>query len=101
MLYQTQEEYDVLGYSLVFLATTMSAVGIVLTKLLANKVNNEDLAESGKTKLNSLSGREGSHSFLPWSRCSHLWHRWIGKLQFAQTMKKTYEIVSKGVWVLL
>ena len=33
-----------LGYSLVFLATTMSAVGIVLTKLLANKVN-EDLAE--------------------------------------------------------
>ena len=56
MLHQTQEEYDVLGYSLVLLATTMSAVGIVLTKLLANKVNNEDLAESGKTKLTSLSG---------------------------------------------
>jgi len=33
-----EEEYDVLGYSLVCLATTMSAVGIVLTKLLANKV---------------------------------------------------------------
>ena len=35
-----QAEYDVLGYSLVFLATTMSAIGIVLTKLLANKVSN-------------------------------------------------------------
>jgi len=33
-----EAEYDVLGYSLVFLATTMSAIGIVLTKLLANKV---------------------------------------------------------------
>jgi len=33
-----EDEYDVLGYSLVLLATTMSAVGIVLTKLLANKV---------------------------------------------------------------
>lgn len=37
-----QEEYDVLGYSLVCLATTMSAVGIVLTKLLANKVGEHD-----------------------------------------------------------
>ena len=35
-----QAEYDVPGYSLVFLATTMSAIGIVLTKLLANKVSN-------------------------------------------------------------
>ena len=35
-----QAEYDVLGYSLVFLATTMSAIGIVLTKLLSNKVSN-------------------------------------------------------------
>lgn len=33
-----EAEYNVLGYSLVFLATTMSAIGIVLTKLLANKV---------------------------------------------------------------
>ena len=72
-----------LGYSLVCLATTMSAVGIVLTKLLANKVI-EDLAELNlRLNLNSRAGGEGSHSFLPWSSSSHLWHRWIGE-QFDQ-----------------
>ena len=50
-----QAEYDVLGYSLVFLATTMSAIGIVLTKLLANKVSSVqkfDLSKRGIDKLN-------------------------------------------------
>ena len=42
IILKMQEEYDVLGYSLVCLATTMSAVGIVLTKLLANKVGEHD-----------------------------------------------------------
>ena len=83
-----------LGYSLVFLATTMSAVGIVLTKLLANKVTSELSKMRHKTKLNSHAGGEGSNSFLPWSSCSHLWHRWIGE-QFDQTMKSIMNVGGK------
>ena len=80
-----------LGYSLVFLATTMSAVGIVLTKLLANKVNNEGLAES---ELNSLSGGEGSDSFLPWSSCGHLRHRRIGEQFWSDDEKHNLLVIE-------
>ena len=77
-----------LGYSLVLLATTMSAVGIVLTKLLANKVDNEDLV---KNELYSLSGGKASNSFLPWFGCSHLRHRRIGET-FCSDKPKALEL---------